>query len=127
WGLWVLMSLSLPAGVTVHGEDGALSYAWPGLSERDFQFTSNRIDFREIDPPIDEPVAVGADAAQVARQGAGRGAFRHVPGRDFRRAARDAINPAWPARLLCLLPALMQEPRQLSAKNQGRSPVIDGL
>src|SRR6266550_8537093 len=120
------MSLSLLAGVTVHGGDGALPYACAGLCERDLQFAPTRIDFREIDPPVDEPVAVGADAAQVASQWAGGGAVRHLPRRDLRRAACDAINPARPARLLCLLPTLVQETRQLLAEDQHRPSIVDG-
>src|SRR5215813_13118852 len=90
------MSISLMAGVTGHGGDGALSYACAGLCDRDLQFAPNRIDFREIDPPVDEPVAVGADAAQVARVVAGGDAFRHLAGRALGRTAGDAINSARP-------------------------------
>src|SRR6516164_624687 len=84
---------------------------------------SNRINFREIAPPVDEPVAVGADAAQVARQGSGGGAFRHLPGWDLRRPACDAIDPPRSARLLRLLPALAQEARQLPTEDQDRPPI----
>src|SRR2546430_10902215 len=117
------MGVSLLAGVTVHGGDGALSYACARLCERDLQVAANRIDLCEIDSPVDKPVAVGADAAQAARQGAGGGAFRHLPGRDLRRAACDAIEPAWPTRLLCLLPTLVQETRQLLAEDQYRPAI----
>jgi len=120
------MSLSFLAGVTVHGEDSALSYAWAGPCERDLQFASNCTNFREIDPPVDEPVTVRADAAQVSRLGPSGDAFRHLPGRDLRRTARDAINPTRPARLLGSLPALMQEPQQLATEDQRRPSIIDG-
>src|SRR6516165_9282342 len=119
------MRLSLLAGVTVHGGGRALSYAWARLCERDLQFASNRIDFREIDAPVDEPVAVGTDAAQVASQGGGGGAFRHLPSWDLRRATCDAIDSARSAPLFCLLPPLVQEPQQLAAENQYRPPVVD--
>src|SRR5262249_54291467 len=115
------MGLSLLAGVTVHGGDGALSYACVGLCERDLQFTSNCIDFPEIDAAIDEPVAVRTDATQVACQPAGGHAFRHLPGWDLRRPACNAI--ARSARLLRLLPALAQEARQLLAEDQDRPPI----
>src|SRR6266404_3513941 len=120
------MSLSLLAGVTIHGGGRALSYACAGLCERDLQLASNGIDFREIDPPVDEPAAVGADAAQAAGQWAGGGAVRHLPGRYLGRAACDAKNPTRPAGLLGLLPALVQEPRQLPAEDQNRPTVVDG-
>src|SRR5262245_11498707 len=120
------MSLSLLAGVTVHGEDSALSYACLGLCERDLQFTSNCIDFPEIDAAIDEPVAVRTDATQVACQPAGGHAFRHLPGWDLRRPACDAIDPPRSARLLRLLPPLAQEARQLPTEDQDRPPIIDG-
>src|SRR5262245_6405570 len=120
------MGLSLLAGVTLHGGGGPLSYARTGLRERDLQIASNGIEFREIDPPVDEPVAVRTDAAQIAGQGAGRGAFRHLPGRGFRRTARDAINPARPTRLLGPLPALLQEPHQLATEDQCRPSIVDG-
>src|SRR5690349_14138357 len=101
------MSASLLAGVTVHGEGSVLPYTCAGLRERDFQFAPYRIDLREIDPPVDQAVAIGADAAQAAREWAGGSAFRHFPGRDLRLAAGDAENPPWPASLLRLLPAFM--------------------
>src|SRR6266404_4066357 len=120
------MSLSLLAGVTIHGGGRALSYACAGLCERDLQLASNGIDFREIDPPVDEPAAVGADAAQAAGQWAGGGAVRHLLGRYLGRAACDAKNPTRPAGLLGPLPALVQEPRQLPAEDQHRPSIVDG-
>src|SRR5262249_13225705 len=120
------MSLSLLAGVTVHGEDSALSYAWVGLCERDLQFALNCTNFREIDPPVDEPVTVRADAAQVSRPGPSVDAFRHLPGRDVRRPACDAVNASWSARLLRFLPALAQEARHFQTEDQCWSPIIDG-
>src|SRR5262245_7871711 len=103
------MGLSLLAGVTVHGGGGPLSYACAGLRERDLPIASSRINFREVDSPVDEPAAVGADAAQAPGQGAGGGAVRHLPGRYLGRAACDAKNPTRPAGLLGPLPALVQE------------------
>ena len=44
---------------------GALSYALVRLCERDLQVVSNRIDFGEIDAPVDESVAVGTNTAEV--------------------------------------------------------------
>src|SRR6266487_2071900 len=120
------MSLSLLPEVTVLGGDSALSYACARLCECDFKFASDCIDFLKIDPAIDEPVAVGADAAQVADQRAGGDAFGHLSGGHLRRAAGDAIKSARPARSLCLLATLVQEPRQLRAEDQGWPPTIDG-
>src|SRR5262249_59176594 len=100
--------------------------AGAGLWEGVLQRPSTRMVLREIAPPVDEPVAVGADAAQVARVVAGGDAFRHLAGRALGRTAGDAINSARPARLLRIPPALVQEPRQLPAEDQHRPPVVDG-
>ena len=51
---------------------------------------------------------------------------RHLSGGDLGRAAGDAVNSAWPTRLLGLLPPLFQEARQLSAEDQRRPPLVDG-
>src|SRR5262249_61122646 len=100
------MGLSLLAGVTVHGEDSALSYARTRLCERDFQIASNRIDFREIDAPVDEPVAVRTDATQVARQRAGGDAFCRLRGGARRGPVFGAKSPPRAARVFFLFPPL---------------------
>ena len=64
------MSLSLLAGDHNSRRGGsALPYACAGLCERDLQFAPNVIDLRDIDPSVDEPVAVWTDAAQVPARG----------------------------------------------------------
>jgi hypothetical protein len=100
-----------------------VAYAWAGLCERDVQVTSNCIDLREIDPPVDEPLAIGTDATQVPHRRAHWGTIRHTSGGGLRRAACDAIKPARPARLLKLLSTLVKKPRQQgSSSAPGAAP-----
>src|SRR5262245_57260366 len=114
------MILCLPPGVTIQGRSGCLSYACLGLHDRDLQIASNGVDLAEVDAAVDEPLAVGTDAAQVSG-GCGHGnAVGHLSGWDFRRAAGDAIDAPWTARLLGALAALAQEPDELRPQHQGR-------
>src|SRR5215472_13699023 len=103
------MSLSLLAGVTVHGEDSALSYAWSRLCDRDVQVAAHCAQLQRIDPTVDHPVAVRADAPQRARGVAGLDALGHAPCGHLRRAAWQAKDTARTAGLLSACPALGQE------------------
>src|SRR5262249_56809779 len=100
------MSLSLLAGVTVHGGDGALSYTCSRLCERDVQVAAHRVEVLGIHPAIDHPVAVWTDALERTGGVAGRHAFSHLPGGYLLRAARQAVDTARAASLLPACPPI---------------------
>src|SRR5262249_33807544 len=121
------MSLSLLAGVTVHGGDGALSYTCSRLCERDVQVAAHRVEVLGIHPAIDHPVAVWTDALERTGGVAGRHAFSHLPGGYLWRAARQAVDTAGTASLLRACPTIGQEAAKFLATDPSRALVVGRL
>jgi hypothetical protein len=99
-GWWFDETKRRPRGSGEPG--GRFVYARGSFRERDLQIASNLFDFVEIDAPVDEPVAVGANATQIPNRAVRGDAIRHVTGRNLWRAAGNTKSSTGTARLPAL-------------------------
>src|SRR5262249_58882290 len=96
--------------MTIHVGVRCLFYARRRLCDRDIQVAANRVEFPWIDPAIDHPIAVRADALKRAGGVAGLDAVDHFLGGHLGRAARQTVDAPRPAGLLGARPALSEGP-----------------
>jgi hypothetical protein len=95
------------------------------LCDRYVEVTAHRIELLRIDPAVDHPITVRADATKGAGGLADRDAIGHIPGWHLGRAARQAEDAAGAARLLCTRSAGNQETSKLNTSKDGRPLAVD--
>src|SRR5271170_6447486 len=78
--------------VTVNGGVDPVLYAWRRLRNRDLQRAENRVQFGARDTSMNEPLASGTEAAQIAGRRCQEDVFDHAEGRLLGVAAPDAID-----------------------------------
>lgn len=113
--------------VTIHVGLCCLFYSRSCLSDHDVEVTAYRFQFLRIDPAGDHPVTVRADALKRAGGVPGLDAFRDLPGRQLRRAARQTVDAAGTTGLLRARAALDKKSADLLTTDQDRALIVDWL
>lgn len=90
------------------------------------QLTANLLQLGRINAPIDDGIAVRADANQVTHRLGQALIVRHVAGGRSGCPASDAVDFSGFTSALVLCPSCLKKCREVTTKNQHWPPVIDG-
>jgi hypothetical protein len=95
------------------------------LRQSDLQIAPNEIQFQQVDPSMDQRFAVRAEASEVTGGRRYRDVVHHLQSRHLWRAAFDAIDKPRPTSLLGFPSPGLQEIREIKARDQERTPIVD--
>ena len=119
------MGLAQVCEVTVYGGLIDLGYLWCCFRDRDVQFPSDFIEFGQVDPPIDQFPAMGANANQIAESARHALAVGHIFGRSDRNPASDAKDFSRLTGPFVFLASSLEKVHQIATEDQCRPPLVD--